>query len=53
MNSYRKHYHSERNRQGLDNKIVDPSDEVGKADSEIKCRESLGGMLNYHYRKAA
>jgi hypothetical protein len=47
------HYHEERNHQGLDNKLIDPGDEVGQDIGEVQCRERLGGMLRYYYRAAA
>ena len=47
------HYHAERNHQGLDNKIIEPGNEVGRGEAEILCRERLGGMLRYYYRDAA
>ena len=47
------HYHSERNHQGLNNEIIEPSDEVGHIAGKIKSRERLGGMLRYYYRDAA
>ncbi len=47
------HYHVERNHQGLENKIIDPGDEVGQVAGQIKCRERLGGILKYYYRDAA
>ncbi len=47
------HYHTERNHQGLGNRIIDPGDEVGEEDGEIHCRERLGGMLRYYHREAA
>jgi transposase InsO family protein len=47
------HYHTERNHQGLDNKIILPTPEVGRTDGEIECRERLGGLLNYYHRRAA
>ncbi len=53
VNAYLEHYHAERNHQGLDNKIIEPGDEVGQIVGEIKCRERLGGLLKYYQRKAA
>jgi putative transposase len=50
--SYLLHYHEERNHQGLDNAIIDPGDEVGRADGEVQCREHLGGLLRYDHRAA-
>jgi len=35
----------------LENKIIDPGDEVGQV-GQIKCRERLGGILKYYYRDA-
>lgn len=51
--SYVEHCHAERNHQGLDNRLIEPIDDIGKADSEIICRERLGGMLKFYHRKAA
>jgi hypothetical protein len=39
------HYHTERNHQGLDNKLIEPSPEAGRATGEIECRERLGRPL--------
>jgi hypothetical protein len=47
------HYHKERNNQGLSNRLIEPNEEVGRTTGEIACRERLGGMLRYYYRKAA
>ena len=45
VGSFVKHYHDERNHQGLDNQIIDPSEEVGTIAGKIECRERLGGIL--------
>ena len=47
------HYHSERNHQGLGNRLISP--EAGHLDNagEVQRRQRLGGMLNYYYRAAA
>ena len=47
------HYHTERNHQSLDNKIIQPGDEVGRHEGDVQSRERLGGMLRYYYREAA
>ena len=47
------HYHAERNHQGLGNRLIEPGQEVGRTAGEVACRERLGGMLRYYYRKAA
>jgi transposase InsO family protein len=46
-----KHYHLERNHQGLGNELIEPSSEPGQG--RAACRERLGGMLRYYYRRAA
>ena len=53
VGEYLRHYHEERNHQGLANKIIQPGDEVGRCDGVIQCRERLGGLLRYYYRDAA
>ena len=47
------HYHHERNHQGLANRILVPGGELGQITGEIECRERLGGLLRYYYRKVA
>ena len=47
------HYHQERNHQGLDNSLIEPGEEADRTAGEVVCRERLGGMLRYYYRKAA
>ena len=53
VTAYIEHYHSERNHQGLGNRIIEPGDEVGTATGKVECRERLGGLLQYYYREAA
>ena len=53
IREYLSHYHRERNHQGLENRIVTPSEEVGRIAGRIQCRERLGGLLKYYYRDAA
>ena len=53
VTAYLDHYHAERNHQGLDNQIIEPSDEVGQVAGKIECRERLGGLLKYYHRSAA
>ena len=47
------HYHTERNHQGLDNRLIEPGEEVGSTACEAADRERLVGMLRYYYRNAA
>jgi len=51
--SYLAHYHAERNHQGLDNRLIDPGENVGRIGGDVECRERLGGILRYYHRKAA
>ena len=47
------HYHSERNHQGLANRIISPEPgHLGNV-GEVQRRQRLGGILNYYYRAAA
>jgi len=45
-------HHQERHHQGLESAIIAPA-EPRKVEGHVRRRERLGGMLNYHYRKAA
>ena len=47
------HYHKERNHQGVGNRLIETGEEVGRTAGEIVCRERLGGILRYYYRKVA
>ena len=53
LNEFVAHYHTERNHQGLGNRIIDRGEEVGQETGDVECRERLGGMLRYYYRDAA
>jgi len=46
------HYHTERNHQGLDNRLI----ETNGRDSTLgtlECAQRLGGMLRFYHRVAA
>jgi transposase InsO family protein len=47
------HYHGERNHQGLENRLIEPGEEVGVVIGEVRSRERLGGLLRYYHRQAA
>jgi hypothetical protein len=47
------HYHTERNHQGLQNRLIDPPLSNFEASGSMKRRQRIGGMLNYYYRAAA
>jgi putative transposase len=46
------HYHTERNHQGLANRIISPEPAHSGKTGPVKRRPRLGGMLNYYYRAA-
>jgi putative transposase len=43
------HYHSERNPQGLGNELINGAPPVDGV-NRIRCRQRLGGLLNYYCR---
>jgi putative transposase len=47
------HYHLERNHQGLGNALIVPIKTTHEITGSVQCRQRLGGLLNYYYRKAA
>jgi putative transposase len=49
---YSRHYHSERNHQGKNNKLLFPSPDELNQLGTVHCRHRLGGLLKY-YRRAA
>jgi putative transposase len=53
IREYVEHYHSERNHQGLDNRLVVPLRKSGGAKGEVRSRQRVGGLLSYYYREAA
>jgi putative transposase len=53
IGQYLTHYHSERNHQGLGNRLLIPSGGVYEPCVPIKRRERLGGLLSYYHREAA
>ncbi len=53
INEFAEFYHHERNHQGLSNRLIDPLEELGATEGIVACRERLGGVLRYYYRKAA
>ncbi len=53
MHNFVAHYHTERNHQGLANRLINPeAGHLGNA-GVVQRRQRLGGMLNYYYRAAA
>ena len=55
LNEYMAHYNLERYHQGLDGRLIRPTESADghRSDGAIRCRRRLGGMLNDYYRAAA
>ena len=53
VQNFMAHYHSERNHQGLDNRLIQPDPVHLTNTGAVQRRERLGGMLNYYHRVAA
>ena len=53
VRQFMEHYHTERNHQGLGNRLINAGAEVGRRAGEVHCRQRLGGILRYYYRHAA
>jgi putative transposase len=56
VSEYVVHYHSERNHQGLGNRLLVPGERSmrpANSNAPVERRERLGGLLNFYYRRAA
>jgi hypothetical protein len=55
LGEYILYHQHERNHQGKDNVILFPlsPDRIGQSEGAVDCRERLGGLLKFYYRKAA
>jgi hypothetical protein len=53
ISEYMRHYHSERNHQGLDNTLINGISPDTDGLGPVARRERLGGLLNFYYREAA
>ena len=53
LEEYIEHYHTERNLQGVGDRLLEPLAMVSSSHGPTQCRERLGGMLNYYYCEAA
>jgi transposase InsO family protein len=47
------HYHTERNHQGLDNRLIEPGDHDLSIAGRIQCFQRLGGLLRFYRRTTA
>jgi putative transposase len=52
VSEYLKHYHQERNHQGLENALIDSS-LAANDNCRVRRRQRLGGLLSYYHREAA
>jgi putative transposase len=54
LTEFLEHYHTERNHQGKGNVLLLPSKDTPQAapGSKVRCRQRLGGLLNYYCRAA-
>jgi putative transposase len=53
VSDFLEHYHQERNHQGKDNVLLFPVSPLEPGPpGAIRCRERLGGLLNYYGRAA-
>jgi putative transposase len=53
VRQYMAHYHTERNHQGLENRLPRPASISALRHHPVRRRQRLGGMLSYYYRAAA
>ena len=53
IREFMRHYHIERNHQGLENRLIVATEMINTGTAVVKTRERLGGLLNYYYREAA
>ena len=53
LSEFLAHYHLERNHQGLGNELLTPLPANSNTSGSVRCRERLGGTLNYYCPNAA
>jgi hypothetical protein len=53
VSKYVVQYNAERNHQGLENELITAQTAVVDPNSRVRCRERLGGILNYYFCEAA
>ena len=49
LDAYESHYNRERNHQGIDNRLIEPSGRAESTSSTIECLQRLGGMLRFYH----
>ena len=53
VNEYVEHYHTERNHQGLGNRLIEGTDDDAQNSGPVVSLTRVGGMLKYYHRVAA
>jgi putative transposase len=53
LSEYVEHYHAERNHQGKSNVLLFRRVTQTHLEEPVRCRERLGGLLNYYHQEAA
>jgi putative transposase len=53
LEAYLEHYRLERNHQGLNNRLIEPTETSPAPSGPIRCRNRLGGLLRFYARQAA
>ena len=53
IQEYMAHHHTERNHQGIENRLIHSTHLDTLSRQPVRRRDRLGGMLNYYYREAA
>jgi putative transposase len=53
LSEYVAHYHAERNHQGKSNVLLCRRVTQTRLEEPVRCRERLGGLLNYYHQEAA
>ena len=53
IREFMEHYHTERNHQGIGNRLIRPTNAAKRADHRVRRRKRLGGMLSYYHCEAA
>jgi hypothetical protein len=53
IHEFVEHYHSERNHQGVSNRLLFPATTTAHGNGSVACRPRLGGLLKYYHGTAA
>lgn len=51
--AFEAHFNSERNHQGIENRLIEPERRRPPAAGAVRRRQRLGGLLNFYHRTAA